>query len=141
MEGGPYQRCSPGVLWPQQAGKITEAKSLESPASDIWPALLSCFYQLSFSVMLLLVAWVKKWSPGIPLLHTRWGFRQGDKRSQDLQVRNQKARGAWVDQSGQHPTLGFSPGHDLTVCEIEPRGACLGFSLSLSLSVALQINK
>ena len=41
-------------------------------------------------------------------------------------------------QSVEHPTLDFGSGHDLTVCEIEPRirlhamcGACLGFSLSL----------
>ena len=50
--------------------------------------------------------------------------------------------GAWVAQLIKHPTLDFCSGHDLTVCEIEPcvglclhwqHGACLGFSLPLSL--------
>ena len=30
-------------------------------------------------------------------------------------------RGTWVAQSVKHLTLGFSSGHDLTVCEITPR--------------------
>ena len=37
-------------------------------------------------------------------------------------------RGAWVAQSVKHLTLDFSSGHDLTVCEIEPRA--LGSTLS-----------
>ena len=56
-------------------------------------------------------------------------------------------RGTWVTQWVKHPTLDLGSGHDLTVCEIEPRvclhargGACLRFSLSLSLSLS-QIKK
>ena len=30
------------------------------------------------------------------------------------------SRGAWVSQSVKHPTLGFSSGHDLMVCEFKP---------------------
>ena len=34
-------------------------------------------------------------------------------------------KGAWVAQSVKRPTLGFSSGHDLTVCEFEPHiGLC-----------------
>ena len=49
--------------------------------------------------------------------------------------------GAWVAQSGKHPTLDFGSGHDLTVREFEPRvGLCAdssetawdSFSLPLS---------
>ena len=29
-------------------------------------------------------------------------------------------QGAWVAQSGKRPTLDFSTGHDLMVCEMEP---------------------
>ena len=52
-------------------------------------------------------------------------------------------RGAWVTQSVEHPAFGFSSGHDLTVCEFEPRiglcadssepGARFGFCVPLSL--------
>ena len=68
--------------------------------------------------------------------------------------------GAWVSQSVKGPTLDFGSGHDLTVCEFEPRvGLCdvragpargsLGVSLSapplialsLSLSLSLSQNK
>ena len=50
-------------------------------------------------------------------------------------------RGAWVAGSVKHPTLDFDSGHDLAVCEFEPRiGLCpdcvLSFSLSLSLSLS-----
>ena len=31
-----------------------------------------------------------------------------------------KMQGAWVAQLVKHPTLDFSSGHDLTVCETEP---------------------
>ena len=35
------------------------------------------------------------------------------------------ARGAWVAQSAEHPTLDVSSGHDLTVRESEPQlGLC-----------------
>ena len=44
----------------------------------------------------------------------------------------------------EQQTLDFGSGHDLMVCEIEPRvrlcaehGACLGFTLSLSLCPTL----
>ena len=67
------------------------------------------------------------------------------------------SRGTCVAQSVKCPTLGFSSGHDLTVCGFEPcnglcpdSGACSGFSLStpppvslsfsLSLSLSLKIN-
>ena len=30
------------------------------------------------------------------------------------------AWGTWVAQSVRHPTIDFSSGHDLTVCEMEP---------------------
>ena len=50
--------------------------------------------------------------------------------------------------SVKHVTLGFSSGPDLMVCGFEPHsqhGACLGFSLSLSLSVppllSISLNK
>ena len=48
--------------------------------------------------------------------------------------------GAWMTPLVKHPTLGFSPGHDLTVREIEPHvGSADSMepawdSLSLSLS-------
>ena len=52
-----------------------------------------------------------------------------------------KNRGFWVAQTGKHPTLDCSSGHDLTVCGIEPHvGLCTGStelawdSPSLSLS-------
>ena len=33
--------------------------------------------------------------------------------------------GAWVAQPAKHPTLDFSSGHDITVCEFEPHvGLC-----------------
>ena len=35
--------------------------------------------------------------------------------------RNDFVRGAWVAQMVKHPTLDFSSGHDLTVCEFERR--------------------
>ena len=65
-------------------------------------------------------------------------------------------RGAWMAPLVKNPTLGFSSGHDLMVCEMEPRvGICAdraepaGDSLSLSLSLCpspthllpLEINK
>ena len=60
------------------------------------------------------------------------------------------SRGAWVAQSVKHPTLGFSLGHELTVCEFKPYlGLCadsaepawdsLSFSLSLSLPPSLPL--
>ena len=62
-------------------------------------------------------------------------------------VEVQKMRGAWVAQSVEHPTLDFGSGHDLMVCEFEPRvglcadssepGACFGFCVSLSLCLFL----
>ena len=53
--------------------------------------------------------------------------------------------GAWVAPSVKRPTLGFSSGHDLTASWVQAphwaqcwqHGACLGFSLSLSLSPSL----
>ena len=55
-----------------------------------------------------------------------------------------QSQGAWVAQSVKRPT---SSGHDLIVCEFEPRvrlcadslesGACFGFCVSLSLSLRL----
>ena len=36
-------------------------------------------------------------------------------------VQENDSRGTWVAQSVKPLTLGFSPGHDLTVCEFEPR--------------------
>ena len=64
-------------------------------------------------------------------------------------------RGAWVAQSGKWPTLDFSSGHDLTVCELEPHvslcadstvpawdslslSLCPSPALSVSLSVSLK---
>ena len=56
----------------------------------------------------------------------------------------QAVRGTWVAQSVKCPTLGFSSGHDLMVCETEP---CIGLcavsvepawdSLSRSLFLSL----
>ena len=53
--------------------------------------------------------------------------------------------GAWVAQSLEHLTLGFSSGHDLMVCESEPCiGVCAGSaepawdSLSPTPSLSLQ---
>ena len=60
---------------------------------------------------------------------THWAMRlQGLKAAESW--------GAWVTQSVKCLTLNFGSGHDLAVCEIEPRdsgGVCLGFSLSPSL--------
>jgi len=49
-------------------------------------------------------------------------------------------RGTWVAQSAKHPPLDFDSGHDLRVMRSSPQvrlstrcGACLKFSLSLSL--------
>ena len=68
--------------------------------------------------------------------------------------------GTWVAQLIKQPTLGFGSGHDLTVCEFEPRirlcadseepawdsvspslSAPPLFALSLSLSLSLKINQ
>ena len=56
--------------------------------------------------------------------------------------------GAWVAQSVKHPTLDFSSGHYLTICEfkpcvrfctdsVEPAWDYLSFSLCSSLSCSL----
>ena len=55
-------------------------------------------------------------------------------------------RGAWVAQSVDHPTLGFSSGRDLTVCEIEPRVELWADSMepawdSVSASLSLSLSK
>ena len=56
--------------------------------------------------------------------------------------------GAWVAQSVRRPTLGFSSGPDLPVCEFEPHvglhtvePAWDSLSLSLSLSLCLCLSK
>ena len=36
-------------------------------------------------------------------------------------LKERKYRAAWVAQLVKHPILGFSSGHDLTVCEFESR--------------------
>ena len=60
----------------------------------------------------------------------------------------------WVVQSVEHPALGFSPGHDLMVCGLEPHirlcidsaepawdSASVFYSLPLLHSVSLKIKK
>ena len=50
------------------------------------------------------------------------------------ELKGEVDRGARVVQSVKHPTLGFGSDHDLMVREFKPaHGACLGFSLSLTL--------
>ena len=63
--------------------------------------------------------------------------------------------GYWVAQKVKHPSLDFGSGHNLTICETgalswilhRQHGACLGFSLHLSLPLpdlcflSLKINK
>ena len=61
--------------------------------------------------------------------------------------------GAWMAQSVKNPTLDFSSGYDLKVCELQPQvGLCANnvepagdsFSISLSLPLpplSLKINK
>ena len=58
-------------------------------------------------------------------------------------VIDNRSRGTWVAQSVKRPTLSLGSGHDLTVSWVRALhqalhwqcGACLGFSLSLSLSL------
>ena len=56
-------------------------------------------------------------------------------------------RGTWVAQSVEHPTLGFSSAHNLTVHEFEPGTGLstdsrklFGISLSFSLSPPLPLS-
>ena len=60
-----------------------------------------------------------------------------------------RAKGLWVAQSDEHPTLDFSSGHDLMVCEFDPHiGLCAecaepawdSLSLSPSLSFSLSLS-
>ena len=47
-------------------------------------------------------------------------------KSSERSILNTKVRGALVAQSVKSLTLGFSSGHDLTVCEFEPLvGLCV----------------
>ena len=55
-------------------------------------------------------------------------------------------RGTWVAQSADHPTLGFSSGRDLAVCEIEPRVKLCADSMepawdSVSAAFSLSLSK
>ena len=44
----------------------------------------------------------------------------------EVNVYYRKYRGTWVAQLVKHPTLGFSSGHDLMVCEFKPlNGLCI----------------
>ena len=75
-----------------------------------------------------------------------------------IELRNITFWGTWVAQLVKHPTLGFSSGHDLTVCGFEPQVGLCAISadwdshflplslhplpaLSLSLSLSLKIHK
>ena len=63
-------------------------------------------------------------------------------------------RGVWVSQLVKRPTLSFSSGHDLMVCEFEPHigsaltvqsllgilSVCVSLSLCLSLSLSLSVS-
>ena len=87
-----------------------------------------------------------------------WLFKQEDQ-SQKGMFQKLCLGGAWGAQWVKHSTLGFGSGHDLTVCELEPRvGLCADsadprdslslllsapplHTLSLCLSVSLSINE
>ena len=58
-----------------------------------------------------------KYLPCIEKAHFERGFAVG--------IRVCESGGAGMSQSVKRPTLGFSSGHDLTVCEFEPHtGLC-----------------
>ena len=72
-----------------------------------------------------------------PLPEQRWNILKSGVLCIEIAFRD-----AWVAQLVKYLTPDFDSGHDLVVCEIEPHvelhtehGDCLGFFLSLSLSV------
>ena len=99
---------------------------------------------------------VTSWKPMEPGLPTSWAFSFRKANTWpflvkpvcigfQLSIKKKENWGAWVPQLVKHLTLAFSSGHDLSVSWVwapswalcwQPR-ACLGFSLSLPLSLPL----
>ena len=83
----------------------------------------------------------------IELIYGQLIFNQGAEtiqREEEKCFQQMVVGGTWVAWSVKHQTLGFGSGHDLIVMRSSPAlstecGACLEFSLTLSLCLCLSL--